>query len=633
MGNVFIEQLDKKSYLSEKDIDYISESIKDFDITSFDSFFEEEEEEKDEGLTAKSFIEKMDEYFSKEENKNKDGVIYFHVDLDGVISAIAMRELLAAYDIKTKRVQTIQYGDKENYVQDLGENEVGAVVDFAKNPTSSEFHLDHHDRQQEGSESKASLFIHAKSNAATINGLVKQKGGKAFNQSDAKMVSMVDSAEYAAQDLSPKEVVEQPLRIKDKSKRQVVLLDKLILSNKPRQAEDADFEGFPLELLEHLVMVSPPSFRSIYLTLSKITKKGGKIKYDGEEVDFGKTKDMKNILQQSKNYVKQQEENIVKTNMRFVFDIAGGWVVKPKAISKVIKDLSGGESTKIANVVIQNSGGFMGEKKENGKKKGRAYNRYVPFLIHGSEKIDFLIMIWKDLGLLQITKNPFKKQQGKINSLHLGQLVDDVMQNVFSKDLEQMTVSLKELKEQEEKSITRLFEKRIKKTIEKVPKEYIDNPPEQRKKIREKIHAKGYTKLAQQLEKAEKFNKSIGFNINMFENLVKNIGEKIIKRANKDQAYINAKRTDYTKVIRQAKEFKESINKYYKDLSPKEKNDLEKIKINVWDLIDAEKGGHPGITNIPKLNLIENYNMYLSTLVGEVMGELGRRKYLTFNKK
>ncbi len=59
--------------------------------------------------------------------------IYFHQDLDGVTTALAMKNYLEANGIKVEDVEVIQYGDKEFAVkkQDATGDTMPVLVDFA----------------------------------------------------------------------------------------------------------------------------------------------------------------------------------------------------------------------------------------------------------------------------------------------------------------------------------------------------------------------------------------------------------------------------------------------------------------------------------------------------------------------
>ena len=85
--------------------------------------------------------------------------IYFHLDLDGVVSAIAMREYLKKYGIDTIGYKTIQYGDKEFALvkPDASKDVMPVLVDFAHGKPEFKIHTDHHDTQT-GVEDAATQF-------------------------------------------------------------------------------------------------------------------------------------------------------------------------------------------------------------------------------------------------------------------------------------------------------------------------------------------------------------------------------------------------------------------------------------------------------------------------------------------
>ena len=74
--------------------------------------------------------------------------IYFHQDLDGVTTAIAMREYLENNGIEVVGAHIIQYGDKEFAVKknDAQGDTMPVLVDFAHGKPMFKIHTDHHDR-------------------------------------------------------------------------------------------------------------------------------------------------------------------------------------------------------------------------------------------------------------------------------------------------------------------------------------------------------------------------------------------------------------------------------------------------------------------------------------------------------
>ena len=75
--------------------------------------------------------------------------IYFHQDLDGVTTAIAMKYYLEQHGIKVVEAEIIQYGDKEFTIKKpMARGDIMPVlVDFAHGKPMFVIHTDHHDKQ------------------------------------------------------------------------------------------------------------------------------------------------------------------------------------------------------------------------------------------------------------------------------------------------------------------------------------------------------------------------------------------------------------------------------------------------------------------------------------------------------
>ena len=184
--------------------------------------------------------------------------IYFHQDLDGVTTALAMKKYLEDNGINVVDAHIIQYGDKEFAVKknDATGDVMPVLVDFAHGKPMFKIHTDHHDKQVGVEKGTSKQFRGARSNVETISQVVSPTD--LFPSSDILLINTVDSADYAKHDITPQEVVNYIYRIdKDSSlQRNKMLLglviNKLLLAfkNKP---------GF----LESLVMDSEPSLMSI----------------------------------------------------------------------------------------------------------------------------------------------------------------------------------------------------------------------------------------------------------------------------------------------------------------------------------------------------------------------------------
>ena len=123
--------------------------------------------------------------------------IYFHQDLDGVTTAIAMKKYLEDNGIKVVGSHIIQYGDKEFAIKknDASGDVMPVLVDFAHGKPMFVIHTDHHDRQAGAEDTKSTSFRASRSNVETISQVVSPK--ELFPSSDILLISTVDSADFA----------------------------------------------------------------------------------------------------------------------------------------------------------------------------------------------------------------------------------------------------------------------------------------------------------------------------------------------------------------------------------------------------------------------------------------------------
>ena len=203
-------------------------------------------------------INKLAKRYSKAE-------IYFHQDLDGVTTAIAMKKYLEDNGVKVVDAHVIQYGDKEFSVKknDAQGDIMPVLVDFAHGKPMFVIHTDHHDRQAGAEDTKSTSFRSSRSNVETISQVVSPN--EIFSPEDIQLISMVDSANYAANEVTVDQVINYLFKLdKEKSlgKNKTALglvVNKLLLAfkNKP---------GF----LEELVMVGTPSLMNLVTNMLKL---------------------------------------------------------------------------------------------------------------------------------------------------------------------------------------------------------------------------------------------------------------------------------------------------------------------------------------------------------------------------
>ena len=289
--------------------------------------------------------------------------IYFHQDLDGVTTAIAMKKYLENNGIDVVGSHTIQYGDKEFAVKknDAKGDVMPVLVDFAHGKPMFKIHTDHHDRQVGADKDTSKSFRQARSNVETISQIVSPRD--LFPNADILLISTVDSADFARQDITPEDVVNYLYRFdkeKPLQKNKMLLgfvINKLVLAfkNKP---------GF----LERLVMDCEPSLLSI---LNKIK-------------DWMKRTNSANpeeLQQNAQNYMKSME-GVPKVEDNIISQYGGGSMFKPGS-----------------------------------------YDRYTPF--KNNPEADFLIMSWP-MGLVQASCNPFKKDR-ELKGVNLGEIAQEVL--------------------------------------------------------------------------------------------------------------------------------------------------------------------------------------------------------------
>ena len=318
--------------------------------------------------------------------------IYFHQDLDGVTTAIAMKNYLEQNGINVVDCEVIQYGSKEFAIKKPeGEGNIMPVlVDFAHGKPMFVIHTDHHDSQAGVEDDTATSFKSARSNVETISQVVSPK--EIFPSDDILLISTVDSANFAVNKITPEMVMNFLYTFdKDSSLQKNKMLMGLVV-NKLLLA----YKNNP-NFLEDLVMKSKPSLLSILTNIKKMAKDQGFATIETM------TQNQEKFLQ-----ARQKEGAIEKTG----------------------------------NVISQFGLGSM--------RKG-SYDRYVPFRLHPDA--DFLVTgLGGQVGMVQASCNPFKEDRA-LKGINLGEIKDDVL-NIFKPELEKQILSFRIIKKIAEREAT-----------------------------------------------------------------------------------------------------------------------------------------------------------------------------------
>ena len=309
--------------------------------------------------------------------------IYFHQDLDGVTTAIAMKKYLEDNGIDVVGTHVIQYGEKEFAVKknDASGDTMPVLVDFAHGKPMFVIHTDHHDKQVGAEKGASKSFRQARSNVETISQIISPRD--LFPSSDILLISTVDSADFLKHNISPEDVVnylyrfEKDMPLQRNKMLMGLVVNKLLLAFKNKK-------GF----LEGLVMNSEPSLLSILGNIKKWMKEN-------------KAPTPEELQMNAEDYAES------------------------------MKSFHGQEYSD--GIITQYGGGSMF--------KPGSYDRYTPF--RTNPDADFLIMAWP-LGLVQVSCNPFKKDRG-LKGVNLGEISKEVLAK-WESQLKQRVIPLSTIK-------------------------------------------------------------------------------------------------------------------------------------------------------------------------------------------
>lgn len=332
---------------------------------------------------------------------HKEADLYFHKDLDGVTTAIAMKSYLERYGIKVARAQHIQYGGREYEVDKPLQGRLAVMVDFAHGKPLVHIHTDHHEFQTGVASDTSVSFKKTPSNVVTLSQQVSPSD--IFPPEDVDLISIVDSAAYAKNKIEVDRVLQTAFKFEKSSDLLRNRTDMGLVVNKVLLA----FKNKP-GFLEEIVMKAKPSLVNIYTVMMSVIKSRG---YSLEDL---KAAGERYITSQSPE---QKLKNLTSPSQ--------------------IKKLKSGEYAMFGNCLVQFNGGDV--------KKG-GYDRYVPFKLNPTA--EYFVIGW-EMGLVQASKNPFKSGENKYN---LGDIATKII-NRFRTYLTGRRVTFVDLKWGMEKDI------------------------------------------------------------------------------------------------------------------------------------------------------------------------------------
>ena len=340
--------------------------------------------------------------------------IWFHQDLDGVISALCMKKYLQDYNIDLLDTHIIQYGGLEFAVKNKQPESLAALVDFAHGKRMFQIHTDHHDKQS-GVETTGVSFKTARSNAETISGEISP--GEIFTGNDINLVKMVDSADFLAHGITPEDVQNSIFSYNKKlpaSKNRFLMglvVNRLLLALKNKRISVVSLDGknshVNKNLLECLVMDSSPSLHSIFNNIKHYINSAVSLEW--------------NRSQRKQNVPSQliTPEGIAQNLSKYIVSRRAGGDGDVEFIEGY-------------NIVKQYGIGYVFDT--------GSYDRYVVFKNY--PQAEFVCTTFP-MGLIQVSCNPFKKKA--IEQIDLGAIAKETLGH-FKAQFSRINIPISDIK-------------------------------------------------------------------------------------------------------------------------------------------------------------------------------------------
>lgn len=528
---------------------------------------------------------------------HKTAEIYFHKDLDGVTSALAMKVFLKNYyQIETVDCHIIQYGGLEYAIKDHQPENLSVLVDFAHGKPMFHIQSDHHDSQVGTEDTESTYFKPARSNVEIISGEISYND--IFTSTDLKLIQTVDSADFSRNNITPEQVqnsifkYEKSKSAKDNRILMGFVVNRLLLAYKNKRITVKSLDGkinhINKNILECLLLDSTASLYSMfnnirhYINNAKTSDKKG-VLATPEEIKTNLT----NYIERMKDYSfvenpqgetfeisgnelkllriinnkKNEDLPKIATNLGISLEEVNDYIEKlkdkkylfwsnrtnsyfvgnfGKKVLQGKKAIKGVHMDEKYNILIQYGGGNMF--------KPGSYDRYTPFKNY--PEADFLCIVWP-MGLIQVSCNPFKEKL--LKDINLGEIAKEVLskhESIMSK----FYVSLESVKYEFETS--------------------------QDWKKMKKEEGEDYEGVGFKYSDLEAFYSDCVY---------KKEGSEIVNVDINDN------------------KLKDSMNVVYENMSNEQKQYLRNLKIPVWEIVKRNSGGHPSITNISGLSFLK-YN-------------------------
>lgn len=350
---------------------------------------------------------------------SNDFEIWFHQDLDGVTSALAMKKYLESYGLKLVDAHIIQYGGLEYAIKNKRPDSMAVLVDYAHFRTLFTIGTDHHSGQA-GSVSGSSHAKPTRSNVETISGEISNTD--IFTSGDIKLIQTVDSADFLRQGITPEDIQKSIYSIRPElsgEKNRFMMgfvVNRLLLVYKTKRISCKSLDGkrdhINKNLLECLVLDSSPSLISMYHNLKHYMTSAVSLEWDRNKRQHNVPKRLASPEEISANlqkYIKSRKDSAeVKYDPEYR-------IVSQYGIGSVFD--------------------------------AGSYDRYVVF--KNNPEAEFVCTVFP-MGLIQVSCNPFKEK--RLKGIDLGEITKEVLSK-YKYQLSNINVPINEIKRISESEI------------------------------------------------------------------------------------------------------------------------------------------------------------------------------------
>ena len=363
-----------------------------------------------------------------EDHKRKHGInfeIWFHQDLDGVTSALAMKKYLERYGLKLVDAHIIQYGGLEYAVKNKRPDSMAVLVDYAHFRTLFTIATDHHSGQA-GETSGTSHAKPTRSNVETISGEISNSD--IFTAGDIKLIQTVDSADFLKHGITPEDIQNSIFSVRPEvsgEKNRFMMgfvVNRLLLVYKTKRISCKSLDGkrdhINRNLLECLVLDSTPSLISMYLNLKHYMNSAVSLEWDRNKRQHNVPKKLATPEEINANLQKYTKSRKESSEVNYDPEYK---IVSQYGIGSVFDPGS--------------------------------YDRYVVF--KNNPEAEFVCTIFP-MGLIQVSCNPFKEKRLKM--VDLGEITKEVLSK-YKYQLSNINVPIGEIKRISESEIESMRKK------------------------------------------------------------------------------------------------------------------------------------------------------------------------------